>query len=284
MSSSRTASLDGRLAAIATKHAKEQLFSPPLGEQLGLTVVVAHVDTDLLGTFSGETPRVGSALDTAREKAELAIQHSDADIGIGIGSEGSFGPHPGIPFIPVDVELAVLIDTELGLEIVEGLTTTDTNYNEVTLDTPEVPQEFLSRVGFPDHALVVLPTSGHQPLFKGIQDVGSLHDAVEDCFDASGGARVQTDMRAHLNPTRRRAIAALAAQLADRLAQHCPRCTAPGWGVAARTPGLACSECGSPTGLIASVTMACARTACDYQQRIPNDDTASPANCPYCNP
>lgn len=282
MSSTRPASLDGRRAAIATKHAKERLFGPPLGEQLGLTVVLAQVDTDLLGTFSGEVPRVGTARDTALRKAELAIRHSDADIGI--GSEGSFGPHPAIPFLPVDVELAVMIDVELGLEITESVVTTDTNYNEITLDTPTVPQDLLLRVGFPEHALVVLPASGHEPLFKGLRDTSSLQQAVDQCFAASDGARLQTDMRAHLNPSRRRAIATLAAQLADRLTQLCPCCTAPGWGVAGRTPGLACSECGTPTELIASVTMACSRTACDHEQRIPTEDTAGPAQCPTCNP
>lgn len=275
-------SLDGRLAAIATKHGKEALFGPPLHEHVGLTVVTAQVDTDLLGTFTGEVARVGTARDTARRKAELAIQHTDATIGI--GSEGSFGPHPAIPFIPVDVELAVVIDIQLGLEVTESYAATDTNYSEITLDTPTVPQEFLDRVGFPEHALIVLPVTGFEPLHKGLRDVESLSRAIDGCFESTGTARIQTDMRAHLNPSRSRAIGAVAEQLARRLAHRCPRCDAPGWGIVERTAGLPCGECGTPTDLIASNVFACARRSCSHQQHIPTGGKAGPAQCPTCNP
>jgi len=50
---------------MATKHDKTVLFGPALTEALGLEVIEAVVDTDVLGTFSGEIARVASPLDTA---------------------------------------------------------------------------------------------------------------------------------------------------------------------------------------------------------------------------
>ncbi len=72
----------GRTLLIATKHRKEQVISPILEEALGVKCIVSeNIDTDVLGTFTGEVERTNSPLETARMKCELA-------------SEGSFGSHP----------------------------------------------------------------------------------------------------------------------------------------------------------------------------------------------
>ena len=45
----------GRLLLIATKHKKEEIISPIFEKELGVRCVVPeHLDTDLLGTFTGE--------------------------------------------------------------------------------------------------------------------------------------------------------------------------------------------------------------------------------------
>lgn len=47
----------GQKVALATKHEKEHVVGPPLQEIVGLEVCVPpHLDTDVLGTFSGEIP------------------------------------------------------------------------------------------------------------------------------------------------------------------------------------------------------------------------------------
>jgi hypothetical protein len=44
---------------------------------------------------------------------------------VGIASEGSFGPHPSLPFAALDRELVLLIDRETGLELVGHHATID---------------------------------------------------------------------------------------------------------------------------------------------------------------
>ncbi len=108
---------------------------------------------------------------------------------------------------------------------------------------------FLEKVGFPAHGLIAVPNDrikvGHddrirlvledvpnQQVFKGIHTPAELDRVVQQCaaLSADGLAHVETDMRAHFNPTRMRAIGVLAEQLGRRLARTCPDCGAPGWG------------------------------------------------------
>jgi len=75
---------------MATKHDKTVLVGPALTEALGLEVIEAVVDTDVLGTFSGEIARVGSPVDTAVAKARMGM----AAVGLtGPGSSGSMSRH-----------------------------------------------------------------------------------------------------------------------------------------------------------------------------------------------
>jgi len=51
-------------------HGKERVFARPLRVALGLELVVPEgLDTDRLGTFSGEVERVGSPWEVAIRKA-----------------------------------------------------------------------------------------------------------------------------------------------------------------------------------------------------------------------
>ncbi|MBM3504468.1 MAG: hypothetical protein FJX65_11400 [Alphaproteobacteria bacterium] len=59
-----------RRAVLATMHGKERVFARPLRVALGLELVVPEgLDTDRLGTFSGEVERVGSPWEVAIRKA-----------------------------------------------------------------------------------------------------------------------------------------------------------------------------------------------------------------------
>lgn len=50
----------GRDWVIATRHGKEAVLAPILENALGLRITVPpDLDTDVLGTFSGEVPRLG---------------------------------------------------------------------------------------------------------------------------------------------------------------------------------------------------------------------------------
>ena len=272
----------GEVAAIATKHRKQRQFGPPLARLAGLDVVVAEVDTDLLGTFSGEVPRPGSPLETVRRKAQWAIDHCGARFGL--ASEGSFGPHPDVPYVAVGVELAICLHGQQDLEIVERVMSIDTNFQHLEVGHLPLPPTFLESSGFPAHALVVSPPGEASPMFKGLVDRDEVDYAIACCLDRTGRALVQTDMRAHLNPTRRRALAELAERLARRIATLCPACAAPGWGLVAVETGLPCEWCAQPTPLVAYDVFGCARTGCDERTREPRVELAPAGQCPACNP
>ncbi len=268
--------------AFATKHGKERQFGPPLSRSLGVDVVVAGLDTDQLGTFTGEVKRPADQLETARRKARWAIDHTGARYGL--SSEGSFGPHPQIPFVPVGLEVAVFIDSQERVEVVERLWCTETNFAHLTLSDLSLPDTFLDRAGFPSHALIVSPSCAQGPFCKGIQDRDGLRVAIATSIDTHDTAFVQTDMRAHLNPTRQRCLRQLAERLAARLLTYCPLCAARGWGVVDHQIGVPCEWCGSETELIAADVFGCARHDCTHEETKRRQEQASPASCPRCNP
>ena len=83
----------GRRIALATMHAKERAIAPPILKELGAELVVPEqIDTDALGTFSGEIERQGTMGEVAVRKARLGM--AATDLKIGVASEGTYGPHP----------------------------------------------------------------------------------------------------------------------------------------------------------------------------------------------
>lgn len=279
----------GRRAALATMHGKERAVAPPLAARLDLGVFpVEGLDTDRLGTFSGEIPRPGSIRETAIAKARLGI--SACGLPIAIASEGSYGPHPVVPFLGAGTEVMVFVDDENNLVVEEIMLEERPVYDHLVVDEAADLSGFLGRVGFPEHALIVRPnqlSDPDGPIFKGVGDTSSLTDALAAARDASadGAAFVQSDMRAHMNPTRMRTIGRLAERLAERLACLCPDCAMPGFGVVAVRKGLPCSACGGPSVLVDHEVLGCAK--CDYTERRARSDGlrfADPGECPLCNP
>ena len=86
------------VVALATKHRKETVIAPSFEKDLGMKLVLPDVDTDRLGTFTGEIARTGDALQTAIDKAKLAMKKTGMPYGL--ASEGSFGPHQLSPLWP----------------------------------------------------------------------------------------------------------------------------------------------------------------------------------------
>ena len=103
----------GRMLLIATKHGKEKVLTPLLESSLGVHCEVAHeLDTDVLGTFTGEVERLDDPISTLRSKCHMAISNGEYDLVV--ASEGSFGPHPFYSFIPGDEEFIMLLDKKIG--------------------------------------------------------------------------------------------------------------------------------------------------------------------------
>lgn len=265
-------------AALATRHGKKAAVGPAMAEVLGLRVVVpGELDTDSLGTFTGEVPRPASMRDTARLKARMGM--AATGLPLGLASEGSFGPHPAIPFLAAAHELMIFIDDASGFEIAEEQVSPDTNFAALEV-TPEADLEgFLMQAGFPSHALIFRSGGG---IVKGIAAREQLGGLLRR---AAGPVRLETDMRAHLNPTRMAVIAGLAQKLAQRIATPCPACGAPGFGVVRAEPGLACEDCGAPTRLVKTLVFGC--QPCGHEETRPRPDGrahATPAECQECNP
>jgi len=278
----------GRTAAIATRHGKEAAIAPLLAE-LGVQVVVPpDFDSDRFGTFTRDVARHGTQLEAARAKAKAALELTGGDLAI--ASEGSFGPHPLYPLVPGDRELVLWFDRAHNLEIVGLELTTETNYAQQTVASVEEALAFAARVGFPDHWLVARPNAATQEasaIYKGINDRPTLTQIVADLCARSpdGTAWLETDMRAHGNPMRMRAIARATENLLAKLRQRCPRCDCPGFEIAQRQLGLPCSWCGTPTTLSRLAIQICQRCGHREEQLHPDGlPAADPAHCPQCNP
>jgi hypothetical protein len=279
----------GAQAALATMHRKERAIAPALGDLVGLQVVVPPgLDTDRLGTFTGETPRTGTIKEAAIAKARLGMDA--ARLPLGLASEGAYGPHPQIPFIAAGVELLVLVDDTRGLIVKEHIIEEAPHYNHAVVDAGDDLAEFLARVGFPETGLIVRPNE-RDPLLasirKGIRDHDALRDAIREAAREAvdGKAFIQTDMRAHVNPRRMATLTRLAERFAARLARLCPDCAAPGYGMIDVESGLPCAVCGAPSGLVRFEVFGCG--ACDRRERRPRADgleAADPRHCHLCNP
>lgn len=275
----------GRLAALATKHAKERAFSWPLSRGLGLSLCVSPgIDTDMLGTFTGEFPREGTPAEVVRRKARAGMDATK--LPVGIASEGSFGPHPMVQVVPSDFEVLVFVDDEQSFTVSQEIVTTETNDAQQRCANLDEAFDFAARVHFPSHHLVARPAGNPDRIHKGVNDREALRVAVLRAIDASPerATSIETDMRAHAKPTSMRVIRHLSARLARRLRTFCPECDCPGFGKTGAEHGLACEDCGASTELVFREIHGCPRCKA---QRSPRADrlTAAPArHCPVYNP
>lgn len=292
---SRSSPYSGITVALATRHGKEKVIARVLRHGLGAELLhVRSVDTDALGTFCGGVQRQGSALQACIAKAEAALASGGTEFAI--ASEGSFGPHPQLPFLAAGLECMVFLDRRRGLTISEQRLARHTNFAHRLVDGacatgPEPTfQRWLGQVGFPRHALMVRSHSGPAGAGAGVKGLKCWEDLVPAITRAAaassdGLALVETDMRAHCNPTRMAAIRQLTFRLVRRLASCCPACQTPGWGVVDQRPGLPCGDCGLPTARIRALVWGCQR--CSHQEEKPRSDgllRADPGHCDWCNP
>ncbi len=284
---SRKSLLAGRRAILASMHGKERAIGPAFKEILGVDIEVPrHLDTDQFGTFSGEIERSGTMDEALVAKARYGLKISGLDLAV--ASEGSFGPHPQMPFIPAGLEKLVLIDAKAGLVAIEHSLDMSPCYASWEARSLSDIADRVHAAGFPRQAMIVRPNAGSPArVQKGIQDFEHLEASIAQAALASsdGLALVQTDMRAHFNPRRMKSIESLARKFADRLSRACPSCEAPGWGVKRTERGLPCSWCGAPTEWVLNEVMGC--FVCDNERPELRSDglsEADPAHCPYCNP
>ena len=275
----------GRRLIIATKHKKENVIAPILEKELGV-ICFTHpdLDTDELGTFSGEIERMMDPIATAKEKCLRAMKLADCDLGI--ASEGSFGPHPSMFFVNADDEFIVFIDKVNNIEIIARELSTSTNFNGKTISNEVELLEFAKHIGFPEHGLILRKSKDDFiDIQKDISDQNSLVKYFHQLHEKYEAVYVETDMRAMRNPTRMSVIEKATQKLVDKIKSTCPQCQMPGFGVTDAKQGLPCNLCGSPTNSTLAYIFVCQHCNYTKEEQYPNGKTTEdPTFCDHCNP
>jgi len=271
--------------ALLTQHGKEGVIASVLDTALGCRVErVTGYDTDLLGTFTRDIPRAGMQLEAARRKARIGMQLSG--LSLGLASEGSFGADPFAGMFPWNVEFLIFIDDERGLEVV-GVAQGAASLSHLLTDNWAAASAYAKQAGFPAHHLVLRPEGEDDPrIRKGIVTWAELEAAFAWALAASASGRVfvETDLRAHANPTRMDNIRLAAEDLVKKLNSFCPSCGTPGFWIVERVDGLPCEACGAPTRETRAEVHGCLKCAHRETRERADRQYADPGRCDYCNP
>lgn len=269
---------------LATKHNKQIAIEKPFQEQFNANFFIPNgFDTDRFGTFTGEIERTKNPYDTVIAKAtEAAVQFG---FDYAIASEGSFGPHPLYFFAPCDIELISFVDKKNDLIITESEISSETNFGHIDLNKSEPYDSFLKKVKFGDHGLIVRGLEDNQVIAKGVTDFKQLETIIQSAFNTYQKIRLETDMRAMMNPTRMNVIRQVATKLVQRIKNQCKECKTPGFGQKSYIGNLPCGVCKTETELYQFVKLHCLK--CEHLEIQPREDGkvyADQQYCPYCNP
>ena len=268
-------------ATLVTKHRKLPLVAPPL-EEIGWHLNSVEIDTDVLGTFAGDVPRPNSPLETARQKALLGATRSDVEWLL--ASEGSISHWFG--GVHRDAELVVAVHQASGTTVAgraSGLGIKCVRFTVAPHTTAEQIVTECAAADLPRHRLIAATHDQRATPRGDLADVAAVLEAVDDLRRWSATVVVQTDLRAHLCPSRHGVIATAASDLALRLSARCPTCDHVGFGEVDQLPGLPCAQCSQPTLEIVEHRLSC--PWCGVEQRRRSDAAcADPAVCGACNP
>jgi hypothetical protein len=277
---------EGRKLLIATMHGKERVLAPILERELGVqTFISDKFDSDVFGTFTGEIERDGDQAEACKRKLLHAMEIEKCDLGL--ANEGAFWPDRVMPFLHIGQEIVMLIDKKNDLEIVAEYRSAS-NFFGLEVTSVEEAIDFAERVGFPEQGIIVRRKRGSgSGIFKDIRDIEELKRVVEanlskwfrkSCF-------LETDMRAHRNPTRMKAIGEAGEMLVENILSLCDECSTPGFSVKEVVPGLECNICSMPTDLPKGVVRVCRRCGHKKVEEPVFDESKSIASfCEFCNP
>lgn len=274
-----------RPISLLTKHGKEEVIADVLNKEVGCLVQqTSAYDTDLLGTFTQETPRYGTQLDAARKKATIGMELLNLDLGL--ASEGAFVSDPYSGMVPWNNELLVLIDHKHELEIT-GFSSGPAQNESTYLGHWEEMEKFADHALFPSHHLVVKPTDEYHPQSKkGIKELAELKEAFEWAKNLSskGIVYVENDLRAFANPSRMENIRKAAIDLANKMNSLCPQCQTPGFWIKDIKRGLPCNACGLATDEEITKIWGCLKCGHEETEGMKVFRFADPSKCHHCNP
>ncbi|MDK2842882.1 MAG: hypothetical protein PWQ17_2388 [Anaerophaga sp.] len=275
----------GRKAVIATKHRKEDVIAPIFEDELGLICVIPNdLDTDRLGTFSGEVERKDDPITVLRKKCLMAIEATG--INLAIANEGSFGAHPTIFFAHADDELIMLMDRENGIEIIERELSLNTNFDGSEIKSENELIEFSNKIGFPSHGIILKKEKNiYSNIIKESKTLEELIQNYHKIRNEDGTAYAETDMRAMHNPTRMKIIEQAAIKLVKKAKSLCPSCSTPGFGIVDAVKGLPCEMCGLPTWSTLKHIYLCQKCTYQMEKEFPFEKhVEDPQYCDFCNP
>jgi hypothetical protein len=277
--------LAGKTVYFATLHGKAEILKPLFAE-IGMACVPAPIDTDSLGTFSGEVERVGSVIETLRQKT-LLCSHKYPEAEFIVASEGTFGPHPTLGFFQTGLESLLFWHRSHKTETYAEFLDINPQVAEDLFTTAQGTQDFFDRVSFPANGLIIHPENLFEPMFKGLHEIEQVHEAMAACAMVAPENKIvlKTDLRACHNERRRQAIYEAGKVLMEALNSFCPNCSHPGFVITDIVPGLECDQCGAPTRLAEKVVLTC--NACGVVEERPRPDGkafSDPGDCDFCNP
>jgi hypothetical protein len=267
---------------LASKHGKAAAIAPALAD-MGLTFgELPPFDTDRFGSFIREATDTGNQRAALLAKAAAACELAD-NIDYVVTSEGTFGPHPKIPSLPGGLEMVALFDRRNGRAVVGRDLTLATNFAQAEVRSWKEVQAFADRIGFPSHGLVVRAARDKPAVATAVIDRAELAATVRPLIARAGRVWLESDMRAHVNPTRMRAIAFATDDLIRRLLARCPACDFPDWTPRLRQ-GRPCGECSGPTIEAWVEAHSCANCGHHTERCIDPGRRAEPGHCTTCGP
>jgi hypothetical protein len=278
--------------AIATLHQKERWLSPALSQIFDPNWQVVPWDTDALGTFSGETERVGGPTHALESKLIAALEHSDATWVA--ASEGSYGPHPSFPWLTLAEEHLWIRERATGFTWKQKLRDLAPFARSWNLDRlPGIPSDVqlpLDEIAGQDPQQSYLLRLGEKRVLttrKNLSNAEEIRQAIEAFWPLWVACPqefliLQTELRAHLCPGRQALLARLAELMAADFRRICPGCGQGGWSLSGKEPGLPCEGCGSPTRVAGYTVHSCPR--CGHSERIALAGFADMGLCDFCNP
>lgn len=276
----------GRKLLIATMHGKEKVLAPVLETHLGVRCYLpsGEFNSDHFGTFTGEVERRNDPVTTLRQKCLNAMAVCESDLAV--ATEGSFGPHPDIPFTGANDELIILIDQKNNLEITARELSVNTNYSKAAINSSKDLRDFAVKIGFPEHRLIL--SYGDEVTRVFIKDINSplqLFRTYRSIAEKQRCVRAETDMRAMHNPTRMSVIKKAGEKLIENIKSECPSCARPGYCATRFKTGLPCLFCSAPTRSIKSIEYACIGCGHSETREYPDSRTEEdPMYCDRCNP
>lgn len=266
------------LLLLSSKHQKEHLLQP-IFETLGLQLLVnTGFDTDGYGTFCGAIPRKEGPKITVKEKCLAGMVFAGKRQGL--ASEGSFGPHPSVPFLSINEEWLVLIDLDRNLEIFGRSTSAEVCHAQLDYRDAAQLDTFLANCAFGKQGLVFKDLQSGDLIEKGIQDPAQLAQLIK----RFPKWQIETDLRAHMNPLRQKNIVAAGRDLIHRMQSFCPACAQPDFSAQKVSGHLPCSWCQRPTESYQFLEYSC--SACHYRVIEQRKDKTfeDPQYCNNCNP